>query len=79
MKKRIAIIGASTGQLPLCLKAKDMGLEVYCFAWPQGAVCKDYADHFVPISIFEMDTIVRYCQEGKIDVVVSNASDATAL
>ena len=79
MKKRIAIIGASTGQLPLCLKAKDMGLEVYCFAWPQGAVCKDYADHFVPVSIFEMDTIVRYCQEWKIDGVVSNASDATAL
>lgn len=79
MKKKIAIIGASTGQLPLCLKAKEMGLETYCFAWPQGAVCKDYVDHFIPISIFEMDAIVDYCKTCKIDGVVSNASDATAL
>lgn len=79
MKKRIAIIGAATGQLPLCLKAKEMGLETYCFAWPKGAVCKDYVDHFVPISIFEMDSIVKYCQECGIDGVVSNASESTAL
>ena len=79
MNKKIAIIGAATGQLPLCLKAKEMGLETYCFAWPQGAVCKDYVDHFIPVSIMEMDTIVRYCQEYGIDGVVSNASETTAL
>lgn len=79
MSRKIAIIGASTGQLPLCLKAKEMGLETYCFAWPQGAVCKDYVDHFISVSIFEMDTIVDNCRKWKIDGVVSNASDATAL
>ena len=79
MKKKIAIIGASTGQLPLCLKAKEMGLETYCFAWPKGAVCKDYVDCFVPISIFELDEIVKYCKLYHIDGVVSNASEATAL
>lgn len=77
--KRIAIIGASTGQLPLCLKAKEMGLETFCFAWEQGAVCKDYVDHFIPISIFEKDKIVQYCRTCYIDGVVSNASEATAL
>lgn len=79
MNKKIAIIGAATGQLPLCLKAKEMGLETYCFAWPKAAVCKDYVDHFVPVSIFEMDTIVDYCRKWEVDGVVSNASDATAL
>lgn len=79
MKKKIAIIGAATGQLSLCMKAKEMGLETYCFAWPKGAVCKDYVDHFIPISIFEMDTIVEYCKEYGIDGVVSNASETTAL
>lgn len=79
MKKKIAIIGAATGQLPLCLKAKDMGLETYCFAWSQGAVCKDYVDHYVPVSIFDMDTIVKYCEEWCVDGVVSNASESTAL
>ena len=79
MNKKIAIIGAAIGQLPLCLKAKEMGLETYCFAWSKGAVCKDYVDHFIPVSIFEMDTIVEYCRKREIDGVVSNASDATAL
>lgn len=79
MNKKIAIIGAATGQLPLCLKAKEMNLETYCFAWPKDAVCKEYVDHFVPVSIFEMDTIVDYCRKWDIDGVVSNASDATAL
>lgn len=78
MGKRVAIIGASTGQLPLCLKAKEMGLETYCFAWSKGAVCKDYVDHFIPVSIFEMDTIVEYCQKWGVNGVVSNASDITA-
>lgn len=79
MNKKIAIIGAATGQLPLCLKAKEIGLETYCFAWPQGAVCQEYVDHFVPISIFEMDAIVERCREWNIDGVVSNASESTAL
>lgn len=38
--KKIAILGASEPHLPLFLKAKEMGLETYCFAWSQGAYCK---------------------------------------
>jgi len=79
MKKKIAIIGASTGQLPLCVKAKEMEIETFCFAWPKDAVCEKYVDHFIPVSIFEMDTIVELCKEYQIDGVVSNASEATAL
>lgn len=52
---RLAIIGASKGQLPICQKAKDLGIETFCFAWDQGAVCKDVVDHFYPISILEKD------------------------
>ncbi len=78
MSKKIAIIGASIAQLPLTLKAKEMGLEVYSFSWPQGAVCKDYVDHFIPISILEKDTIVEYCKKENIDGVVSNCSELAA-
>lgn len=77
--RKIAIIGAASGQLPICLKAKEMGLETYCFAWEEGAICKDYVDHFIPISIFEMDEIVELCKKYNISGVVSNASEATAL
>ena len=53
MIKKIAVIGASYLQLPLVKKAKEMGLEVHCFAWAEGAVCNDLSDYFYPISIVE--------------------------
>ncbi len=28
--KKLAVIGASIGQYPLCLKAKEIGVEMYC-------------------------------------------------
>ena len=75
---RLAIIGASSGQLPICVKAKEMGLETHCFAWPEGAVCKDVVDFFYPVSILEKDAIVKKCRELHINGVVSNASELTA-
>jgi biotin carboxylase len=77
-KMKLAIIGASSGQLPICLKAKEMGLQVHCFAWPEGAVCKDVVDFFHPVSIVDKDEIVAMCRELNIDGVVSNASELTA-
>ena len=51
MFKRLAIIGASMGQIEICKKAKKIpDLETYCFAWDKGAVCKDLVDYFIPIS-----------------------------
>lgn len=75
---RLAVIGASFGQLPICLKAKEMGLEVHCFAWPEGAVCRDVVDFFYPVSIIEKDKIVEMCRNLDINGVVSNASELTA-
>lgn len=78
MKKKLAIIGASTGQYPICQKARELGIETFCFAWEQGAVCRNIVDHFYPISIFDMDRIVEVCKSIGVDGVVSNASDRTA-
>ena len=75
---KLAVIGASIGQLPICLKAKEMGLETHCFAWPEGAICKNVVNHFYPISIFERDTIVNICRELGVNGIVSNASEVTA-
>ena len=78
MKNRLAIIGASTGQLPLCEKARELGIETYCFAYDKGAVCKNVVDHFYSISIFEMEKIIEKCRMLEVDGVLSNASDVTA-
>ena len=76
--KKLAVIGASYLQLPLVKKAKEMGLEVHCFAWAEGAVCKDLADYFYPISIVEKEEILKVCQEVGIDGICTIASDVAA-
>jgi len=76
--KKIAIIGASYLQEPLALKAKEMGLYTLCFAWEDGAVCKDLVDEFYPISIVEKEQILAICQEKKIDGICTIASDVAA-
>lgn len=77
--KKIAVIGASSGQLPIVKKAKEKELEVHCFAWDEGAICKSYSDFFYPISIFETNQIIDICKDIGLSGVVSNASEETAL
>lgn len=76
--KKLAVIGASYLQLPLVKKAKEMGLEVHCFAWAEGAVCKDFTDYFYPISIVEKEEILKICQEVGINGICTIASDVAA-
>ena len=79
MKKKLAIIGASYLQLPLVKKAKEMGTESICFAWEDGAVCKDLCDKFYPISTVDKETILKICQEENIDGITTIASDVATL
>lgn len=76
--KKLAVIGASYLQMPLVKKAKEMGLEVHCFAWAEGAVCKELADYFYPISIVEKEEILKICHEVGIDGICTIASDVAA-
>jgi biotin carboxylase len=73
--KKLAIIGASYLQLPLVEKAKQMGVETHCFAWTDGAVCKEIADYFYPISILEKESILKKCIEINIDGITTIATD----
>ena len=75
MKKKLAIIGASYLQLPIVLKAKQMGVETHCFSWPEGAVCREISDYFYPISVLDKDLILKKCEEIKIDGITTIATD----
>lgn len=79
MQKKLAIIGASYLQLPLVRKAAEMGIETHCFAWEEGAVCRDVADYFYPISIIEKDAILSQCRQIGIDGITTIASDTAVL
>ena len=61
--RKLAILGASYLQVSLIKKANDMGLETHVFAWEEGAVGKELASYFYPISILDKETILLKCKE----------------
>lgn len=71
----LAIIGASYLQLPLIIKAKEMGYTTHVFAWAANDVGEDEADFFYPISIVEKEEILNKCKEIGIRGICSIASD----
>ena len=72
---KLVVIGAGEFQLPLVLKAKELGYEVHCFAWEAGAVAKDEADFFYPISITDKEAILEKCKEINPVGVLTAGSD----
>lgn len=77
--KKLVIIGANDFQNQLILKAKSLGYETHAFAWEEGAVGKDTADYFYPVSITEKEQILEKCREIKPDGICSIASDLAAI
>jgi len=76
---KVAIIGASYLQLPVYLKAHEMGFQTIGFAWEEGAVAREYCDRFYSISIIEKELILEVCQKEKIDGILSIASDVAVI
>jgi biotin carboxylase len=75
MKYKLAIIGASYLQLPLVLKARELGIETHCFAWEEGAVCKEFADFFYPISVTDKEKVLEVCKLVEINGITTIATD----
>lgn len=74
--KKLAILGASYLLLPLVKKAKELEVEVHCFAWDDDkAICKYEADFFYDISVLEKELILEKCKEVGIDGIVTIATD----
>jgi biotin carboxylase len=73
--KKIAILGASYLQVPLIKKANEMGLETHVFAWEEGAVGKEFADFFYPISILNKEKILEKCIKIQIDGITTIGTD----
>lgn len=76
---KLVIIGASYLQLPLVVRAKEMGFETHVFAWEEGAVCKDAADFFYPITITDIDGIYLVCKKIRPMGIVSIGSDLATI
>lgn len=78
-KPKLAVVGASHFQLPLILKAQEMGCEVHAFAWECGDVGESAADVFHPVSIVEVERVVEECRRVGIDGICTIASDLSTI
>jgi len=76
---KLIIVGANNFQLPLIKKAKEMGIQTHVFAWETGAVGKEFADFFYPISITEKEIILDKAKHIKPDGVISIGSDLASI
>jgi len=57
------------------LKANELGYETHVFAWEDGAVAKETADFFYPVSITDKERILKYVDQINPIGICSIASD----
>ena len=77
--QKLVIIGANDFQNQLIKKANSLGYETHVFAWEDGAVGKEEAFRFYPISIVEKERIAEICREIAPVGVCSIASDLASI
>lgn len=75
MKKKIMIIGANEYQDQLVRKANEMGIETHVFAWKEGAVARNNANFFYPISIRNINEILEIAKRIEPDGIATAGSD----
>ncbi len=71
IKRKIAVLGANLPLLNFYKRAKKLNYEIHSFAWEEGAVCKEFADFFYPISIKDTDGITKVCVSENLEMVTS--------
>ncbi|WP_339244655.1 ATP-grasp domain-containing protein [Paenibacillus sp. FSL R10-2796] len=69
------ILGANEFQKKIINRANELGYETHVFAWNEGAVAKEIADFFYPISITEKQQILNFVTKINPDGICSIASD----
>ena len=73
--KKLAVLGASYLQKPLVTRANALGVHTICFAWEDGAVCRDICSKYFPISIVDKEAVLKAAETEGIEGIVTAASD----
>ena len=78
INKKLLIIGGAFQHCKLVETAKDMGVITYVTDYLplEDAPAKQIADHFAMYNITDIDEIVEFCRQEKIDGVISTSLDA---
>ncbi len=73
--KKLLIIGAGIGQVPLLQKAKSRGIHVTVVSIPGNYPCFELADDVIYMDIYDSDGIVDEARKRGITAVVSDQND----
>lgn len=73
--KKLLVIGAGIGQVPIVKKAKEMGVHVTVVTMPGKQPCIELADDIIYLDIYERDTIVEEAKKRGITAVTSDQND----
>ncbi|MDD3944939.1 MAG: ATP-grasp domain-containing protein [Bacteroidales bacterium] len=72
-KKKLLILGASEMQLPLIIRARELGYYTVVADYNSTAPGFVYANEKLPVSTNDVDTLVAYSRENKIDGVLTTS------
>lgn len=73
--KKLLIIGAGIGQIPLLEKAKQLGVHTTVVSKPGDYPGFALADAVCPLDIYDRDAIVDYARDHAINAVLSDQND----
>lgn len=71
--KKLLVLGIGGAQLDLIQVAKEMGIYVYAIAKTSDGIAYQYADEFIEMDIFDIDSINKLIKEKGIDAVYTAA------
>ena len=72
---KLLIVGASIGQIPLLLKAKQKGIHVTVVSIPGNYACFPLADDIIYADIFDRELVVAEAKKRGITAVISDQND----
>lgn len=75
---KLLIVGASIGQVPLLLKAKERGIHVTVVSIPGNYSCFELADDIIYADVFDRDLVVKEAKKRGITAVISDQNDLMA-
>ena len=78
-KDKILLLGGSAQQVPVILKAKEMGLLTVLIDYLPDNPGQFYADKWYAESTTDIETVYRIALEEKVDGILSYASDPAAV
>ena len=73
--EKLLIVGASIGQVPLLLKAKQRGIHTTVVSIPGNYACFPLADDIIYADIFDRDLVVSEAKKRGITAVISDQND----